>query len=291
MTKATASPRLDRVIRLPDGRQMAYSEWGDLKGRPVLLLNGTPASRLLCPDEDATEHAGVRLITIDRPGYGRSDPQTGRTLLGWVDDLLHLAERLGLPPCPVVGWSGGGPYAMAMAYRLPDRVPTMGLAASIVPFEEFPAVLDDVSASGRAAFELLARDPVAGLTAFEKHRAWFSSDGWETMFADSWGTADDRVLADPATLAAMKAMEREAARQGSTGFVGDSLAMYSPWGFSPSEIRQPVTIWAGELDIQALPAEMDFLAKAIPHANLVTYPGEGHLFPIAHWGEMLAALS
>jgi pimeloyl-ACP methyl ester carboxylesterase len=89
MTKATASPQVDGAIRLRDGRQLAYSEWGDLAGTPVLLMLGTPTSRLLCPDEDTTVAAAVRLITFDRPGYGLSDPRPGATLLA-----LAAADRM-----------------------------------------------------------------------------------------------------------------------------------------------------------------------------------------------------
>lgn len=291
MTKATALPQLDAIIRLPDGRRMAYSEWGDRGGRPIILINGTPTSRLLCPDAAATEAAGVRLITIDRPGYGRSDPRVGRSILDWVDDFVELAAFLDLPPSPVIGWSAGGPYAMALGYRLPERVPTLALAASLVPFDEFPEFLDALPESLRAAIELLRRDRAAGTAAFEKERAWFSTEGWETMFAHSWGDADDRVLADPPTMAAMKAMVCEAAHQGSVGFVADSIAMYSPWGFSVTEIEQPVHVFCGAADRQVEPAEMDFLVEAIPAATFVRYPDEGHLFVMAHWGEMLAAVT
>jgi pimeloyl-ACP methyl ester carboxylesterase len=287
--KATATPKVDRTVRLHDGRRMAYCEWGDLAGTPVVLVLGTPTSRLLCPDEDATVAAAVRLITFDRPGYGRSDPRPAATLLDWVDDFIELANDLDLPPCPVLGWSGGGPYAMALAFAEPNRVTTVGLAASLVPVENNPDIIAMMSAGSRAAAEVLWRNRAAGVAAFEKHRAWFSSEGWEAMFAESWGEADDRVLADPATLKAMKTMTREAARQASTGFVADSTAIYSPWGFSPAEIRQPVRVWGGELDPEVLRAETDYLAETIPHATLVMYP-EGHLFPFQHWREMLAAL-
>ena len=87
MARATATPRADRTIHLQDGRQLAYAG-GDLAGRPVVLLHGTPGSRLICLDEDATEAARVRLLTMDRPGYGLSDPRAGRTVMGWVDDLV-----------------------------------------------------------------------------------------------------------------------------------------------------------------------------------------------------------
>lgn len=287
---ATASPKVDRTIRLHDGRRLAYSEWGDLAGTPVFLINGTPTSRLQCPDEEATELAGVRLLTVDRPGYGRSDPRRGRTLLDFVDDFLELADELDVPPCPVVGWSGGGPTTMALAFRLPDRVPVIGLAASPAPTEAAPELLDVYSENGRASIALLRRDRDAGIAAFERDRAWFLGDGWESMFADSMGDADDRVLADPATHEAFRTMFREAARQGTAGFVGDDVAEFGPWGFSVTEILQPVHIWSAELDTFVDQRNADYLVGAIPHASLVTFPGEGHLFPIQHWGEMLAAL-
>src|SRR4029453_3352204 len=98
MTGATALPGADRVLTLRDGRALAHAEWGALQGRPLMLFHGRPGSRLFCPDEDATNAAGVRLITIDRPGYGRSDPNPGRTLLDWADDVEELTHLLELPP-------------------------------------------------------------------------------------------------------------------------------------------------------------------------------------------------
>ena len=93
MGRPTATPRVDRVVALRDGRRVAYAEWGRTDGRPVVLLHGMPGSRLLCPDAEATVRAGVRLITIDRPCYGLSSPNPGRTLLGWVDDHVEFTHR------------------------------------------------------------------------------------------------------------------------------------------------------------------------------------------------------
>jgi pimeloyl-ACP methyl ester carboxylesterase len=136
--KATAIPRLDRTIELADGRTLAFSEWGVPDGKPLVFLHGVPGSRLMCPDLDATEAAGVRLITIDRPGYGRSDLQPDRTRLNWVEDYLQLIDHLELDTCPVVGMSGGGPYALACAYRSPDRVPAIGLGGSLALIDQAP---------------------------------------------------------------------------------------------------------------------------------------------------------
>jgi pimeloyl-ACP methyl ester carboxylesterase len=291
MDRTTGTPKADRTIRLRDGRQLAYAEWADLAGRPVVLLHGTPGSRLICLDEDATVAAGVRLITVDRPGYGLSNPRAGRTVLGWVDDFIEFAEKLELPPCPVIGWSGGGPYALALGFRLPDRITGIGLAAARGPIDPVPGMLEaSVPEGARAAFRLLRQDYAAGVAAIEDGDAWFSGDGWERTFARSWGDADDRVLADPATLEAMKTLIREAARQGPAGYVADHIAETLPWSFSLSEITQPVHIWYGESDEPWVPMSADYLVANIPDVTLVTYPGEAHLFPFDHWAEMLAAM-
>jgi len=291
MARATATPRADRTIRLRDGRGLAYSEWGDLAARPVVLLHGTPGSRLICLDEDATVAAGVRLLTMDRPGYGLSDPRAGRTVLEWVDDFVELAQRLELPPCPVIGWSSGGPYALALGFRLPDGITGIGLAAAKGPVDPVPGMLEASLPEGaRAAFGLLRRDYPAGVAAIEEGDAWFSGDGWERIFARTWGDADDRVLADPTTLEAMKTLIREAARQGPAGYVADHIAESLPWTFSVSEITQPVHIWYGESDDPWVPLSADYLVANIPDVTLVTYPGEAHLFPFDHWAEMLEAM-
>ena len=135
MASVSATPRREGRVTLRDGRALAYAEWGDPAGRPVVLFHGAPGSRLLCPDEDATVAAAVRLVTIDRPGYGRSDPDSDLSLLTWADDYAELHGLLGLPPCPIVGWSGGGPYALACAVRTPALVSSVGLAASVAPVE------------------------------------------------------------------------------------------------------------------------------------------------------------
>ena len=110
------------------------------------------------------------------------------------------------------------------------------------------------------------------------------------MFNETWGGADDGVLADSVTLEAMRAFIRESARQGSLGFAADVADAFSPWGFSVSEIRQPVYLWGGGSDQLVLQPNADYLAGSIPRATLIVFPGEGHLIPIRHWAEMLSAV-
>jgi pimeloyl-ACP methyl ester carboxylesterase len=291
MRKATAIPSLDRTIRLEDGRRLAYAEWGDLGGRPVVFIHGSPASRLFCPDEAATKAAGVRLITIDRAGYGRSDPRPGRTLLDWPGDFTALADHLDLPPCPVIGWSAGGRYALVLGVSVPERITTIGVAAAPGPMDLIPNAIDGFDPDEQAAYALLATDRTTGLAAIASLSAWLEDDGWETMFLDGWSTTDEALLADPATFEAMMAQTREGALQGRTGYEEDEVEFLSPWGFDVGDIRRPVHVWVGAADPVVSTAHGRYLADAIPGATLVTFEGEGHLFPIAHWAEMLAAMA
>jgi pimeloyl-ACP methyl ester carboxylesterase len=288
--KASAIPKLDQMVRLADGRTLAWSEWGDLGGKPVVLLNGTPGSRHCCPDVDATEAAGVRLITIDRPGYGRSDPRPGLTTLNWVDDFVELIDHLALPPCPVVGWSGGGAYALASGYRLPERVTSVGLAASPGPMTGPPGFLDDFSPDGRANYELFQRDRAAGIEAIARRRETFRGDVWQGFSAGVFPEADAPLLARPDVQETMRTYLSESARQGPVGWVEDDIAEATGDGFCIAEIRPEVHIWIGGADDWVPRSHADHMVAMIPRTTLVSFPGGGHLFPFEHWAEMLAAL-
>ena len=110
------------------------------------------------------------------------------------------------------------------------------------------------------------------------------------MFQGSWGEADDRLLAQPDIAGPVKAWLREGARRGTAGFEADILAALSPWGFAVGDIVQPTYVWCAGSDVQVSQAHADYLAATIRRATLISFAGEGHLFPINHWAEMLAVL-
>jgi pimeloyl-ACP methyl ester carboxylesterase len=118
----TSAPAVDQTLVLSDGRTLGYALWGEPGGTPVLLVGTSPGSRLLCPDLPATVAAGVRLVTVDRPGSGRSDPDPHPGMARWVADTGALVDHLRLERLGLVGWSGGGQFALAAAAGLPDRV-------------------------------------------------------------------------------------------------------------------------------------------------------------------------
>jgi pimeloyl-ACP methyl ester carboxylesterase len=292
MTGADAVPGVDATITLRDGRSLAYAEWGDLTGRPVILFHGMPNSRLAGPNPNATRAAGVRLITIDRPGYGRSDPRPGRTLLDWVDDVAELVDRLRLPPCRLVGWSSGGPYAMACAVRIQSRVRSIGLAASNAPLDEVPGGWDSLATATRDLIALLRSDRAAAMEAIAQRCSWYTTD--PEFIPDELrrpGNPDWALFQQhPEIFEAWRRGRREGARQGSIGFIDDWAAECLPWGFSPVDVPCEARLWWGEADMLVGRGETECLARTIPRSALVTYPSEGHLILFTRWVEMLAAM-
>ena len=123
-----------RTVERPGGRVVSYASWGDPGGRPLLLLHGTPGSRLSrSPDPEVYARLEAHVVTFDRPGYGRSSVHPERTILSVADDALAVADALGWDGFTLLGVSGGGPHALALGARAPERVRALGLAVGGAP--------------------------------------------------------------------------------------------------------------------------------------------------------------
>jgi len=281
----------DGTLRLADGRRLVYAEWGPPDGAPVLGFHGTPNSRLAHLGARAPAAAGVRLLLVDRPGLGRSDPRTGRTLLDWAEDVEALADRLGLGCFAVFGVSGGGPHAAACAVRLAERVTALGLVSSAAPWWDVPGL-----ALERRSLLALARRNFGAARAVvrrqcERELAAVARDpdGWLDDWTRAAPAPDRTAIADPAVRAMYIMSVREATLDGYAHEV--ELLWLRPWGFEPSEIAAPTTLWHGELDA-AVPVEAARrLAAAIPRCEARILPDEGHLLVHAHAEEILRSLT
>ena len=281
----------DRRVRLPDGRFLGYAELGDPAGRPVLFFHGLGTTRVICPPDGVAEALGVRLIAPDRPGIGLSDAQPGRRLLDWPGDVRALADELGLGRFAVVGWSGGGPYALACGYALADRVASIALVSA-------PAPLAGATDSAylrrfdRNAARAAGRAPwLIRLAMWHWGRAQRRDP--ERFFDESVAAmcaADQAVLSEPALRGRMIANSEELYRQGGRGMYDEALVLARSWGFDLGRISVPVTIWHGARDTTVPSAMARHLAEAIPGAELRTYPDEGHHLLYRYWPEILASL-
>jgi pimeloyl-ACP methyl ester carboxylesterase len=281
----------DRVIRLADGRRLGYAETGDAHGRPVLFFHGFGTTRVICPPDESARELGIRLIALDRPGIGLSDRSPGRRLLDWPADVAELAERLSLASFDVVGWSGGGPYALACAAALSDRVGSVALVSAPAPLagSADPAYLrrldrNAVRAAGRAPWMIRLAMWHWGRPQRRDATAFFERSVAEMC------AADQAVLSDEALRSRMIANSAELYRQGGRGLYDEALVLARPWGFELADIRVPVHIWHGGRDETVPIAMAQHLVREIPDATLNLFPDDGHHLLYRRWPEILRAL-
>jgi pimeloyl-ACP methyl ester carboxylesterase len=280
-----AAPLVDETLRLADGRLLAWAEWGDRRGHPALFLHPRPGSRLLCPDPAATAAAGVRLITVDRPGYGGSDPVPDPTLTGFAADLDRLIDHLWLGQVPLVGWSVGGLYAAACAAVLGERVSALALIATPAPDD----AVRWLAAEDHALAGMAATDPAGAFAAAISAAAPLvtvpekSGDPW-------YRPADSGIRARPGVQWPLNTMWREAFRAGAHGHAADLVATARSWGFAPTRIQAPTTLHYGDDDPVLDSGHQGWWAQTLPHARLTVHPGSGHLVPFVAWPDILASV-
>lgn len=287
--------RVTCFVRSADGlRRLAVKVSGHPAGRPVFLLHGTPGSRLgPFPRGRVLYELGVRLITFDRPGYGRSDPLADRRVADVAADVAAIADKLGIPTFAVLGRSGGGPHALACAALLPGRVTRTAVLVGLAP----------LTAQGLDWFAGMADSNVSEYTA--------ATAGRESLVA-SIGLAAREVKADPARLiaalfeempesdqgvvadAGIRAMlvrnYAEAVRITADGWYDDILAFVSVWGFEPCDIDVPVLLWHGENDRFSPVSHSLWLGQEIPGAVVVVKPGSAHFDALTVMPEVLSWL-
>ena len=290
------------VLRLRSGRALAYREWGDPDGSPVVFVHGSPGSSIWSPDphQDATRACRVRLITVDRPGFGGSDVLLGLTLGRWVDDVAELADGLGLGRFGVVGISAGGPWAAACAALIPERLTGVGLASSralgAYNLRERPQAAEELNEADLRELEIvrdLAPESAAKRLAAE-NEDWLNglAEHPEGFLAGSEPPAGDRwFFDDPLQVELLVESFREYARQGAAGYAWEAVALLQPWSFRLADISMPVHLWHGAQDPRVPLATQEFAAETIPDARFAIWPDAGHFGAAKHWSEVLEAVT
>ena len=278
MHAALNRPRADAHVTDAAGRRIAYAEWGAPDGPPLILMHRAPGSRLLDPDPAATAAAGVRLITMDRPGYGGTDPVPAPTRAVAAGDVVALADGLGLERVALAGWSGGGQMAVGAAATLGERLRSLSVIAAPAPHEEvawLPAEMEPL-------MDLIRRDPSAGLAAATEMMAAFT-DPDMLLLADE-GPADEATRARPGVADALRAMYAEAGRQGGSPF--DVVAGSLPDALPLDQVRAPARLWYGDADALSVDHGRWYAAR-LPDAELTIVAVAGHLLPLDHWAAIL----
>jgi pimeloyl-ACP methyl ester carboxylesterase len=274
---------------------LGVRESGTPDGLPVLHFHGTPGSRLeMAWADEAVAQADVHLVTFDRPGYGRST-QVPFSLSRVARLGIDLADHLGWQRFATLGWSGGGPFALATAAEALDRVSAVGVISGAGPFQEIPGALEALSGGDAdgAALSVSNRDAAAVAFAgtFADLAAVTNEEELLTTFRPALSERDQRVLERPALATALLQDIQEAFRQGSLGGGWDNVAWIGAWDFALDSVTCPVLLWYGDEDLMAPPTVGRWLADHLPNARLTLRQGYGHLAAFEHLPEMLGQLN
>ena len=275
-------PAVERegTFTAPDGRTITYVERGPQGGVPVILAHGTPGSRLARhPDAGIYERHGVRVVAYDRPGYGLSDPQPGRSVADAAADVASLAEELGFDRFAVVGGSGGAPHALACGALRGDRVIRVGALVTPAPsdtddFDFFDGLADlnvkefGAALEGREAIETFLQPLVDGI----RH----DPDAVIEEVLTELPEVDRELGSRPEFREIMRDSFVEAVRQGVRGWADDDLAFAKPWGFELEDVRVETRIWQGELDVLTPRPHGEYVASRLPNARFELLEGGGH---------------
>jgi pimeloyl-ACP methyl ester carboxylesterase len=283
----------DGTFRLASGRGLGYAVYGDPEGRPVFYFHGFPGSRIEARLADGiAARRRVRLIALDRPGFGLSEFNPRRTILGWPDDVVELADALGIERFAVVGVSGGGPYAAACALRIPQRLSAVSIVCGLGPLGT-PSGTDEMVWRNYLTFVVGRRLPWLARIFFSRmaQRVRRNPEGMLGRIIGALPDPDRLVFAKPEVRTALTDNIVEAFRAGSRGAACELLLLTRPWGFALKDITMLVNVWHGEEDVSVPPSMGRYQARTIPNCRAVFHPGEGHFsLVVNHIEEILSDL-
>lgn len=263
-------------ITLPDGRKLAYAEFGQPDGHPVIYFHGGASSRLepLLFD-DLINKFGLRFIALDRPGIGQSDFQPDRGFSDCPKDVVVLADTLGLAKFSVLGVSSGGGYVFACAAKIPDRL----LSAVVVSGGWDMDSLKDLPMFSRWTYTLSKTFPLLFEVVIKLSMRPFqgSSEKLLASFKQQLPAVDYVVFQSPQRLQAIRESAIESMRQSTKNVALDILLYVYPWDFKAAEIQIPVQLFHGEQDTKVPISMARQAVDRLPTAQLFTYPDEGHI--------------
>ena len=278
---------MQTLIETRDGRKLDVLISGDMESKVALVCHhGTPSDSTLWNDwgGDALIN-NLRLVSISRPGYAFSDRNPGRSVSDVVEDVIDVLDEIGVEKFLAIGWSGGGPHALACAALLPSRCIAASILAGVGPHGE--PDLDSISDMGPENIEH-KKVTLQGETALRKW-AEVNATPWITITDEELAGAlgglvpeiDVKALNEQGQAKIWASSIRRALNNGIDGYIDDSLLFCKDWGFRTENIKIPVTIWQGDLDLMVPLKHAEWLIKNIPKARSKLQYGHGHISLIA----------
>lgn len=284
------------VVRLPDGAVVAFQEYGDPLGTPVIFCHGWPSSRTMAQlAHEPARALGIRIISPDRPGISESSMQLDRKLSDWPRVVEQLANDLEIKKFRILAISGGAPYAYATAIAMPERVRAIAIVGGVIPFAE----LKDFK--GLLPF-------YRWMLAFYRNRPqllrqlFFLARPFLSVRAPIrvrplllkmllLRPCDAASLRDDAAFEAIFESQRRAWRGSVEGVLVDAQIYAEPWGLAIEDVRVPVRLWHGIEDRAFAVRLAEEMANRFPNCKARFVQNEGHYsLPIRHMREILEDL-
>jgi len=287
-------PRLEGTIAVRGGRRLGFAEFGSPHGSAIIWMHGTPGARRQIPVEARAyaDREGLRIIGIDRPGIGSSTPHVYDSVLDWTEDLVMVADTLGIEEMHLIGLSGGGPYVLAAGAAMPDRVLGVAVMGGVAPTQGVDAPAGGLLpfASHLAPLVSLARVPIGvALTVALRLLAPLGGPALD-LYASVQPHGDRELLGR----AEFKAMFLDDLLNGSrkqvTAPLSDLILFSRHWGFTAADVTVPVRWWHGDDDHIVPHRHGEHMVKILPDATLRTIEGESHLSGLGLTEEILRVL-
>jgi pimeloyl-ACP methyl ester carboxylesterase len=283
MKAAMKSPaaRMEGTVELSDGRSLGLAEYGAPDGDAIFWFHGTPGARRQIPPlaRRIALERGLRLIGVERPGVGRSTPHLHESVVHAAGDIEQIADRLNVDRFGIVGLSGGGPYVLACAHELPERVVAGAVLGGVAP-----TCGDEAAPGGAAALARRLRVPLEAVHGPLGHVVWaltyalrpLASQAFD-LFISTMPQGDQDVMYRPEMKEMFLDDMLRAGRSQLHAPIYDMVLFARPWGFSLRDIRVPIRFWHGDADHIVPLAHGEHQARLVPDSDLVVRPNEGHM--------------
>jgi len=284
--------KTNQTLKMKDGRTLGFAEYGDPNGKPVFHFNGSGGSRLEHPvDKSILTELGIRYISTDRPGHGISTPQPDRELLDWPNDIASLADHLGIDRFFILGWSAGGPHALACAYKLPNRVISGALVSGLAPADR-PKPYQGYSGALRLLMFLGRKSPRL-VYAFRRMAAKSINNPSSNIgdkFVKSLPEVDRKPFENNKIKEMLIADIKEGYKQGGDGPARDDIIINTPWKFDIKKIQTRFDIWQGDKDKNVPLNQGQYQAGLLPNNKFHLLKDKGHMLLLDEWKNILTEL-
>ena len=280
------------TVQLENGRNLAYTQFGDPDGKPVFFFHGWPGARLQgAATDDAGKKLGVRIIAVDRPGFGQSDFQPKRTLLDWPDDVSAMAHKLNIPQFKVLGLSGGGPYALACTYKLPpEQLLGTAVVCGVGPSDTAEEIAG-FAEQHQKIIGIIRKAPWLMRLIFWNTVRKRNKDMEKAMdeLIASLPEPDQLALSDPNAKPLLIAAGSDSFSPGVKGHTLEMQLFAAPWNFAYEDISAPVQLWHGEKDTIISIEVSKRAAKRLPNCQTGYFANEGHYSLLLNQAEPILA--